>query len=183
MGTAMGVPIGVTMFVTLEPTFLRFGLGLALLMVCAQQFWRRSKPIADDNPSSKPSIFWGVIAGFASGILGGAFNTGGPPALIYVGMQSWSKEQTMAILQAFFTTTTLFQLVLFIENGTIGYTEALMAAKLTAPTIIGIALGFLFFKRINQNRFRTILMIAIGILGCIMLYKSGHKMWFHISRM
>ena len=179
VGTIFGVPIGVTMFIHLEPTFLLFGLGIALLIVCLQQIWL--KPTSKNN--AKTSKFWGVIAGFASGILGGAFNTGGPPVLLYVGMQSWSKEDTMATLQAFFSFTTIFQIGLFLSNGTIGYSEAVMASKLIIPTIIGITAGFLLFKRINQKLFRTILIIAIGILGCIMLYKSGHKMMFHLSRM
>lgn len=179
MGAFLGVPIGVTLFVQLDPTFLRFGLGLALLLVCFQQFLSKPRPINNQTSSS----FWGIVTGVASGILGGAFNTGGPPALMYIGVQSWSKEQTMAVLQGFFLTTTSFQIILFIWNGTITLTEATLASKLAIPTILGIVIGQLLFHRINQQKFRSLLMVAIGILGCIMLIKSGDKMLFHLSRL
>ena len=177
LGALVGVPIGVTLFIQLNPTFLRFGLGLALLVVCIQQLWSKPKPINDQQSSS----IWGALAGLGGGILGAAFNTGGPPTLMYVGVQPWSKEQTVAILQCFFATTSILQVSLFIWNGTITTTEAIMASKLVIPTLLGLAIGQVFFHRINQKRFRTLLLGAIGILGCIMLYKSGDKILYHLN--
>ena len=171
-GSVVGVPIGVTLFTTLNPSLLGLGLGIALLVVCAQQLLTTPKPI--DNQTS--SRLWGTIAGLGSGILGGAFNTGGPPALMYVGVQPWSKEQTMATLQGLFLVTCVLQIGLFIWNGTITTAEASRAMTLLLPVMLGVGFGQWMFQRIDQQKFRTILLGGIGLLGIMMLYKSGGQL-------
>ena len=97
LGSLAGVPAGVFLFATLDPNWLLVGLGLALLFVAVQQTWFGTTPDADKQV--RP--LWGGLAGLVSGVLGGAFNTGGPPVVMYVGVQSWSKEDTVATLRGF----------------------------------------------------------------------------------
>jgi hypothetical protein len=167
LGSLAGVPIGVFLFSYLNPQWLLVGLGVALLGVTIQQMaW---KPKETDRPVSR---FWGGLAGFASGILGGAFNTGGPPAVMYVGIQRWSKEHTVATLQGFFLSITTLQIVLFLWKGLIQSTHSVDAAMLLIPTILGVALGQFFFHRVNQARFRALLLLGIGVLGISLVYKG-----------
>ena len=169
IGSLVGVPVGVTLFVTLNPDWLTGGLGLALIVVCIQQVLSDPKPM----DSGRTSPFWGGLAGLGSGILGGAFNTGGPPALMYVGVQTWSKEHTMATLQGFFLSTCVLQITLFTIQGTVGLTQVKDAAILLIPALVGVGVGQLLFHRINQQKFRSLLTAGIGLLGCILTYKSA----------
>ena len=76
LGGVIGVPIGVTLFVSLNPDLLLIGLGMALIGVAIQQ--KRTAP--GEGTGLTPA--WGGVAGLASGVLGGAFNTGGPPVVL-----------------------------------------------------------------------------------------------------
>ena len=168
LGSLVGVPIGVTLFVYLNPDWLTAGLGVALIVVTLQQTLFAPKTAR----TTSTSPVWGSIAGLGSGILGGAFNTGGPPALMYVGVQRWSKEHTVATLQGFFLTTCVLQISLFIAQGTIGLTQTKSALFLLPAAMVGVICGQWLYSRINQERFRSLLIGGIGILGCILLFRG-----------
>ena len=107
-----------------------------------------------------------------SGVLGGAFNTGGPPVVMYVGVQSWSKEDTVATLQGFFLSTCVLQISLFVVRGTVGLPQVKSAITLLVAALVGVAIGQFLFHRVNQARFRALLLGGIGILGCSLVYKG-----------
>ncbi len=168
LGGLIGVPIGVTLFVNMNADLLMMALGVALIGVAAQQ--ARSGATVASHGAISPA--WGGVAGLASGVLGGAFNTGGPPVVMYVGMQRWSKEHTVSTLQVFLLFTSLLQVGLFTLRGTIGTPQLFLAAKLMVPTLVGVLVGQLFFRHIDQDRFRRLLLGAISLLGLSLLYKG-----------
>jgi len=167
LGGVIGVPIGVTLFVKLNPDLLLIGLGMALLAVAIQQ-----KSAASGGRQGVLSPAWGGVAGLASGVLGGAFNTGGPPVVMYVGMQRWSKEHTVATLQGFLLFSCILQISLFLVRGTLGGPELKQAGLLVLPTLLGVLFGQRLFHRIDQERFRSVLLTAIALLGASLLYKG-----------
>ena len=54
---------------------------------------------------------WAYPFGFAAGVLGSAYNTGGPPVIIYGTMRRWPPAHFRATLQGFFLFTNIFVLV------------------------------------------------------------------------
>lgn len=167
IGSLAGVPAGVFLFATLDPNWLLVGLGFALLFVAVQQTW-----FAPQGKDTEVRPVWGGVAGLVSGVLGGAFNTGGPPVVMYVGVQSWSKEDTVATLQGFFLSTCVLQISLFVARGTVGMQQVQSAGTLLVAALIGVAIGQFLFHRVNQERFRALLLLGIGILGCSLVYKG-----------
>ena len=51
---------------------------------------------------------WAYPAGFIAGCLGGAYNTAGPPVIVYGSLRQWPKEEFRAVLQAFFFVNAVF---------------------------------------------------------------------------
>ncbi|MFQ5856424.1 MAG: hypothetical protein ACE5LU_12350, partial [Anaerolineae bacterium] len=45
---------------------------------------------------------WVYPVGFVAGCLGGAYNTPGPPVIVYGSLRQWPKQEFRAMLQAFF---------------------------------------------------------------------------------
>ena len=45
---------------------------------------------------------WRFAAGFAGGVLGGAYNIPGPPVIFYGAMRRWSPARFLGVTQAFF---------------------------------------------------------------------------------
>ena len=45
---------------------------------------------------------WTYVSGFLSGLLIGAYNTGGPPVVVYADCRRWNSNQFKSNLQGFF---------------------------------------------------------------------------------
>jgi uncharacterized membrane protein YfcA len=94
-GAALGTPIGLCLL-----TYLPEGVVLFTLAVIIFSFslYSLTKPRLVRIRSD-----WGAwVAGFIAGILGGAYNTNGPPIAIYGTLRGWEPERFRAILQGFF---------------------------------------------------------------------------------
>ena len=70
-------------------------LGLVLVAFGLYNIIRPKLP----TPGSEKLSY---VFGFVAGILGGAYNTNGPPAVIYGALRDWSPESYRATLQEYF---------------------------------------------------------------------------------
>jgi hypothetical protein len=52
-------------------------------------------------------LTWAYPFGLVAGVLGGAYNTGGPPIVLYATMNRWPPETFLATLQSCFVVTGL----------------------------------------------------------------------------
>src|SRR5690606_39976003 len=59
----------------------------------------------------------GFPIGVSSGVLGGAFNMGGPPCVAYLYSRPWPKEEVVALLQVVFIISSALRLALFGMHG------------------------------------------------------------------
>ena len=88
-------------------------------------------------------------------------------------MQRWTKEHTVATLQGFLLFSCVLQITLFVLRGTLGGAELQRAGLLVLPTLVGVLVGQQLFHRIDQDRFRSLLLTAIALLGASLLYKGA----------
>jgi uncharacterized membrane protein YfcA len=108
---------------------------------------------------------WGYVAGFIAGCLGGAYNTPGPPLIVYGSLCQWPKEEFRAVLQA-----------LFFINAVLTVSSHYVARHLTTTVLafypyavlallLGILVGSRVDVKLNRDRFRTIVTVMILLLG------------------
>jgi len=121
----------------------------------------------------KPKLFTvrgkksALIFGFIGGILGGAYNTNGPPVIIYGALRRWEPEVFRSTLQGYFFPTGLMVLV---GHGLTGlWTKTVFHHYLLVfpILILNIILGHLFYERIPKEKFNTLvhfLLLAAGLL-------------------
>jgi uncharacterized membrane protein YfcA len=109
---------------------------------------------------------WAYISGFVAGVLAGAYNTAGPPVIIYGNCRRWPPAQFKSNLQGFF----LFNSALVAGSHILAdnYTPLVLKSMLVAlPAIaVGILVGVNLAKRISSELFRKIvlwLLLAIGL--------------------
>jgi uncharacterized membrane protein YfcA len=112
---------------------------------------------------------WVFAAGFSAGLLGGAYNTNGPPVVIYGNCRRWPPDVFKSNLQGFFLLNCMMILTghglkgnLTAEVGTC-YLVALPAVAL------GIGLGLFLDKFIDQDRFKKIVLYLLILLGLRLL--------------
>lgn len=113
---------------------------------------------------------WAYAAGAAAGLLGGAYNTDGPPVIIYGSCRRWSPREFKGNLQVFFSANSAVILAAHAAAG--NFTPQvwrLYAAALPAMAA-GLAAGLAADRWINAERFRRMtlwLLVALGLrLGC-----------------
>jgi uncharacterized membrane protein YfcA len=109
---------------------------------------------------------FGYLFGFVSGVLGGAYNTGGPPYVIYGVSQRWEPAEFKGNLQVLFTVNSTFVVITHLVTGHFTETVWLYFAIALPVIVIAALIGFRMDKYINGVWFRRIvltLLLAIGV--------------------
>jgi uncharacterized membrane protein YfcA len=102
---------------------LRLLLGLSIAL-CALLLWRAARPLKTQSP---PTAF--VVAGAASGILGGLFSAPGPPLVYLLYRQPWPLGRIQESLILFFGLVSLLRLLLVVPGGGFSWGAAGLAAE------------------------------------------------------
>ncbi len=166
LASALGVPMGIWVLSNIEGTLVKQALGLVLLLFALYSLVR---PATSWVPSPK----WVYPAGFLAGCLGGAYNTPGPPAIVYGTLRQWPRDEFRAVLQS-----------LFLVNGVLVVASHVAAGHLTTPvltyylyTVPALAVGILLASRVDtrvdRERFRILVMVMIFLLGLSLLFGLG----------
>jgi uncharacterized membrane protein YfcA len=170
VASVVGVPIGIWVLSNVDEMLVNRILGLMLVAYAAYAIYEyAARPIARHVPSER----WVYAAGFAAGCLGGAYNTPGPPVIVYGSLRQWPKEEFRAVLQT-----------LFFLNATLVVISHLMAANVTREVlalylyavpalVVGILAGSRVDRKVDGTRFRIIVVVMILILGLALLLGIG----------
>ena len=165
-GGVTGVPIGVLFLRTAPSHYFTLALGIVII------FWVLSTALKAHQSGSENPRLPAVFAGFASGILGGAFNTGGPPVLFYISRRPWEPNDTKATLQAFFLGTSSVQLLLLSHYRF--FTEEIINLDMVlAPfVLLGLWVGSSVSRSINRTLFRLFVLIGLAMMGIFYLARG-----------
>lgn len=109
---------------------------------------------------------WAFLFGFVAGLLRGAYNTDGPPIVVYGSFRRWDPSEFRGNLQAFFICTTSTVLVTHALNR--NYTTTILWYLLAALPfmLLGLWLGARMDRYLDPERFRKlvlVLLVAIGV--------------------
>jgi uncharacterized membrane protein YfcA len=113
---------------------------------------------------------WGYGIGFISGLLSGAYNTGGPPYVIYGTSQAWQPVEFKANLQSVFVVNSITVNMLHWVNGGITPNVAWFYVLATPVVLVTLWIGFRLDKRINPTHFRKIVLILLVIIGLSLIF-------------
>lgn len=159
----IGIPIGVLVLARVDADVVTRLLGAILILYAGFNLLGRAlPPLRSRN--------WAYLAGFSSGVLSGAFNTGGPPVIVFANARGWSAEQFRANLQTYFLLTSLF---LVASHAVTGHLTpvVLRTALLAIPALlVGQFLGLRLCRYINPTLFRRVVLFFLLLLGAQLLF-------------
>jgi uncharacterized protein len=167
IGELVGIPIGYWFVLNYGglPIF-RFVFGIILIGFCINGLLR---------PKLKTRIPDGYVPliGLASGLVGGAIMSGGPPLVLYLYSREDEPRRTVATLQVCFLFMCLYRLVI-VGVGTLGITgDILFQSSLAIPAILLMtALGFMLSKRVSSKSFLKVVFVFIGVAGLVNIFKA-----------
>jgi uncharacterized protein len=180
IGLAVGLPIGVYLFGTLDQAGMRVAIGVVMLIgTIIIALTRQVQAISDWIRSTgyQPGPISGIIAGFLSGVTGGAVSIPGPPMIIYgaflVETDYWKPEQMKAIFTAFFATNLLYRLGLLLFTGDVTGELALEALIVAPALFLGSWLGLKLFERLPKETFRWLLIGLLFLLSLLLIFGVG----------
>jgi uncharacterized membrane protein YfcA len=170
LGVPVGTPLGLWLLVYGRDGVLRGLLGVVLVLAALEPLAR------GDGGQVRAKRLWAFVAGAASGALGAALSTGGPPIAIYFVRCQWNKEATKAAIMLAFVGTILWRLVVYVAQAPVTGKDLLtpdLAWRGVAfwPAVAaGTLLGEWLFGKLSLGGFRR----AIGamLVGCG-LYQLG----------
>ena len=115
---------------------------------------------------------WAYGSGFLAGMLGGAYNTSGPPVVIYGDSQRWEPAEFKSNLQGFFFATSLFVIAGHVISRNL--TSEVWHSYLWAlPAILlGILAGIRLDSKLDPALFRRLVLVLLVIMGARMLLFS-----------
>jgi len=165
IGTVLGTPLGVWILVAVSASTLTRIIGGVLVAVVLLEW-------AGATPERLPGRRWGLGAGIASGLTGGAVGMPGPPVVVYSTTQGWSPRTIKANLQAFFFVNQVAILIGYWWVGILTGEVWRLTASFAVPAAAGTALGILLFNRVDHVRFRQIVFGILFASGILLLVRG-----------
>lgn len=158
VSSLLTIPLGVLMVGHVDPHFMSVVLGVVLTVYAGYGLVGRPLP-QPRHPA------WAYATGLVSGVLAGAFNTGGPPVIAYADASRWPSGRFQANLQTFFAVSGILVVsshaVAGNYTGTVIRFVLLSLPAMLLARIVGLRIG----KRIPQHLFRVIVLVALLLLG------------------
>ncbi len=159
----LGTPLGILFLRGVDEKIVLAGLGIVLVTYAIYSLLRLRLP-AFASPR------WGWLFGFIAGILGGAYNTSGPPVVIYGQSQNWNPGEFKGNLQGFFLVNS-FVVVVGHALGNNITPSTLQTFAFSVPALaIGIAAGLWLDRFIDPLRFRQIVQVLLIVLGLRLIF-------------
>ncbi len=163
LAAIIGIPVGILLVSTLSEQVVLTILGV-LLIAYAVYAW-----VTPRLPELKHPI-WKYVFGFFSGVLGGAYNVGGPPAVVYASSKGWEASEFRSNLQALFLVENIVILAGHAWAG--NYTTRVLGyLPYAIPALAaGIVLGVFLDRFIPDKLFRKMVLILLVVLGLALIF-------------
>jgi len=165
IGTVAGLPVGVYLLRSLDPAVLFIALGV----VVGAWVLNALRPGTKHAELGARS---GGVLGVISGVLGGAFASGGPPAVVWISSKPWGPGQLRATLLAGFVIIAIGQWSLFGATGMLGLDEFKTAAICLPAAGVGSFLGARVGDRIEPAKFKRMMIIALAVVAANFVFKG-----------
>jgi uncharacterized membrane protein YfcA len=159
LGTTIGIPIGVTLLAYINPVYLRFAVGVLLVLYTIYGLARPAfKAIRIGIPAD-------IAIGVTNGLVGGLTGLGGVLSTISCQWRGWTRDVQRAVFQP-----VLFAafVIISISMGVTGaFTpETLKLYGLGLPFMLaGIWSGFKLYGKIDDETFRKAVLVLLLLAG------------------
>ena len=148
-----GMPIGLVVITSVRPEPLQVAIAVTVL-VFTVLLWRRARLPTDSLPAE-------VGVGLTSGMLSTSTGMSGPPLVIALQARGIPPSAFRATLATVFTSGSALSLLLFWSQGLVTADALRVAAAGLPGLLVGILLGEVAFRRVDHERFRSIVLVLL----------------------
>jgi uncharacterized protein len=169
LGCLPGIVIGASLLKRLNADHLQLGLGLFIIIYAAYSLRLRPKPRRISNR-------WGYAAGFLTGTISSVFSAGGPPAIIYVSLTGWAKDEIKATLSVFFFVSGIATALGHAASGLTTIATLQQFVSTGPMTLAGVLAGSLLYRRIRHQTYIAVMLWLLIIMGLMMIFFAGKSL-------
>jgi len=164
LGAIPGVPIGTFILAKTDPLIIKILVNI--LVILSVFCFLRKRELITNFVNFK---FYGVAAGFMSGVLGSSSGISGPPVIIFGMSKGWNKIKFRANLVWYFGIWASYSLINFFL---IGLIDESTFVKFSVAGIFGLFLGIMTGKRVHMvvseeffSKLCLVLFLSLAFLG------------------
>jgi uncharacterized membrane protein YfcA len=162
-GTVLGMPLGLLVYRLTSERLLTALIAVGVL-ACTAMVWRRVK-VHGNTPTL-------VGVGLLAGALSTSTGTNGPPMVAAFQGMGYDPRTFRATLAVVFGGTSVFSLLGFAVAGQVNV-DALWIGLIGVPVVqVGYWCGNALFNRIDPQRFRTVVLVALLVSAAATLVKA-----------
>ncbi len=165
VASLVGIPFGLILLNLAPEVLVKAILGLLLVLYGLYNLLTPGLPLLQNEKLAYPF-------GFVAGILGGAYNTNGPPIVIYGALRRWPPDHFRATLQGYFFFTNILILA---GHGLAGlWTLPVLSLFLSSLPVIGLGiyLGGKANRYIPRALFSPLIYMLLIVVGVLFLISS-----------
>jgi uncharacterized membrane protein YfcA len=165
VSTFIGIPIGLTLLKGAHEGVMELVLAVVLLGFSLYQ-------LTNHEGARLKSDRYSYLFGFVAGVLGGAYNTNGPPVVIYGSLRRWTPAEFRATLQGYFICTGL---MIMAGHALAGLwtpkVGGLYAASLPI-VFVSIWAGSHLHRRLHPEKFAKGVYLLLAAIATLLLVKT-----------
>jgi uncharacterized membrane protein YfcA len=159
VGGVIGVPIGTMLLTYLNPTYLRSGVGVLLVIYGV---YGLAQPALKPLPSNRLSD---ASIGLANGILAGLTGLPGFIITVWCQLRGWKKDVQRAIFQPVMLAAILANVVSLGVAGAIT-ADILRLYLIGLPAMVaGLWVGFKLYGKLDDAAFRKVILVLLLVAG------------------
>ena len=163
--SAIGIPIGFLVVSHVDETPIKVALALLIL---AFGIYRLTRPRMMKLSSDR----WSFLFGIVSGVLGGVYNTAGPPIVVYASIRGWSPKDFRATVQGIFLPTSMLIVVGHGIEGRITKDVLIYFAACMPILAVSLLIGRSLNSRFGHGRFVWCVNWLLIVIGAWLLFDS-----------
>ncbi|MDB5376160.1 MAG: permease [Rubritepida sp.] len=165
VGAVLGVPIGVEFLRGGDPSLIRRGVGIVLLLF---SFYAMARPRPGGVAAGGRAADGAV--GLLSGVLGGATGLAGILPVVWCNLRGWPKDEQRAVFQtvavAIFVATALWLRV----EGSIAEDTVWLAVIGLPAVLAGTWTGLRLYGRLDDAAFRYAVLALLALSGVVLMW-------------
>lgn len=163
IGSIVGVPFGIIIFISMNITAFKIGVSIMLLVLTL---------LLVLNFRVKPTRIRDFIVGGLSGLLTTSIGMPGPPLLLYFTGTDTEKGKLRATTLAFYLFIYFISLItqiIFAGTNKLIWESSLYAIPIV---FVGLIIGQIIFKWLNQQIFKIFTYVLLSFTGIYLLIES-----------
>jgi uncharacterized membrane protein YfcA len=162
----IGIPFGLLLLTHVDDRVTRRILAAVIIAFSVYSLLVKQRVhLQRDHP------VWLALAGFFSGVLGGAYGMNGPPLAVYGSLRRWSPQHFRATLQGYFLPASLVGLIGYFALGIWGREVTRYLLVCLPAAILATFAGRSLNRRLSGEKFFRYVYVGLIATGIVLIVR------------